>query len=211
MKKKYCPRCKITKSYKNFYKHKRTKDGYYCYCILCSQELNKSSYKKHRIKRIKGSKNYYNKNKEKALRQRKKYYKKTKHKFKEFKKKYAEKYRQINRKKLRKKQLYYILNKFYKLNIKDYNKLLKSQNYKCAICRKPETRKNKNGKFRLSIDHDHKTNKVRGLLCHWCNTRLGFFKDNINLLNKLFKSLINIGNRRQITDKGKEFLKCLNK
>jgi hypothetical protein len=40
---------------------------------------------------------------------------------------------------------------------------------KCQICASTK---------RLSIDHDHKTKKVRGILCSLCNTGLGFFRDN---------------------------------
>jgi hypothetical protein len=45
------------------------------------------------------------------------------------------------------------------------------QEGKCAICKEPETTRV------LSIDHCHKTNKVRGLLCQRCNLGLGNFLD----------------------------------
>lgn len=35
----------------------------------------------------------------------------------------------------------------------------------CAICKKPEN----HFKKRLAVDHNHKTSKVRGLLCYRCN------------------------------------------
>lgn len=40
-------------------------------------------------------------------------------------------------------------------------------------------------KVRLCIDHCHTTNKVRGLLCHQCNTALGLLQDNIDRVRQL--------------------------
>lgn len=68
------------------------------------------------------------------------------------------------------------------LDRNDYFQMIEDQNDRCAICLQEETRMI-NGKItRLCIDHDHKTNKVRQLLCHACNTAIGKFKDDTNLL-----------------------------
>ena len=42
---------------------------------------------------------------------------------------------------------------------------------------------------RLAVDHCHKTNNVRGLLCSECNTGLGKFRDNTELLLKAINYL----------------------
>jgi hypothetical protein len=34
----------------------------------------------------------------------------------------------------------------------------------------------------IAIDHSHITNHIRGLLCNKCNLGLGFFRDDLNLL-----------------------------
>lgn len=36
----------------------------------------------------------------------------------------------------------------------------------------------------LAIDHDHKTGKIRGLLCTRCNTAIGLLNDNIDFLRR---------------------------
>ena len=54
----------------------------------------------------------------------------------------------------------------------EYERMLAEQGGLCAICYGPPL-----GKTRLSIDHDHKSNRVRGLLCDSCNRAIGYFKD----------------------------------
>ena len=63
----------------------------------------------------------------------------------------------------------------YGLNKADIKIMLDKQNEECAICYSKLT-------MSFCVDHNHKTNKVRGLLCTNCNTGLGMFKDSINLL-----------------------------
>jgi hypothetical protein len=50
--------------------------------------------------------------------------------------------------------------------------LLYSSAERCAICGRKLTRLN------MALDHDHKTGKVRGILCKTCNLALGYLRDN---------------------------------
>jgi len=67
--------------------------------------------------------------------------------------------------------------KKYGLTVEQYEKMVVEQDNKCYICRKAETKKRKGKVNRLSIDHCHKTKKVRGLVCHSCNYKIGVFED----------------------------------
>ena len=69
--------------------------------------------------------------------------------------------------------------KRYGLTPESYDALLEKQGSACAICGSEEA--DSRG-FRLHVDHDHKTKKVRGLLCGPCNHGLGKFKDSTTLL-----------------------------
>lgn len=73
----------------------------------------------------------------------------------------------------------------YGISLDTYNDKLKAQNNVCAICNNPEINGNK-----LSIDHNHITDKVRGLLCNNCNLMLGKAKDNAIILQLAVDYLI---------------------
>ena len=76
------------------------------------------------------------------------------------------------------------LNKF-GIDADEYNRLLVLQGNGCAICgNKCKTNK------RLAVDHCHATGKVRGLLCAGCNTALGQFNDDTDMLNKAIEYLL---------------------
>jgi hypothetical protein len=70
------------------------------------------------------------------------------------------------------------LKRTYKITPEQYEQMFEAQEGLCAICRQPESEYRKH----LSIDHNHATGKVRGLLCHDCNLGLGKFKDDTNRL-----------------------------
>jgi hypothetical protein len=64
--------------------------------------------------------------------------------------------------------------------------LLLNQDGKCVVC---EVYLNLESR-RWHIDHDHKTNKVRGILCHFCNTNLvPVFDSYSHLIPKILKYL----------------------
>lgn len=67
----------------------------------------------------------------------------------------------------------------YGISVDDYNRLLILQNNVCAICKQPETLIHpKSGRVRaLSVDHNHRTRSVRGLLCHRCNMLVGIVEN----------------------------------
>ncbi len=67
----------------------------------------------------------------------------------------------------------------------EYLKLYEQQEGKCKICNMIPSGHKKS----LCLDHDHITLKVRGLLCDNCNTALGKFKDNVELLQNAINYL----------------------
>jgi len=76
------------------------------------------------------------------------------------------------------------LARIYNLSVEEYDSKLNAQNGKCAICSELPV----NNKL-LSVDHCHKTGKVRGLLCHKCNAALGMLREDINIFNSAISYL----------------------
>jgi hypothetical protein len=112
--------------------------------------------------------------------------------------KYGIEYRKINNELIRqKKKDYHLKNPQikrksylkiqYGLTIIDYENLLKLQYYKCAICKIDHVNNSQHKHFH--IDHCHKTNKIRGLLCASCNTSIGHLRDNTVFLQNAIEYL----------------------
>jgi hypothetical protein len=85
------------------------------------------------------------------------------------------------------------LHKNYNISPSTFNLMWESQSGKCAICEQPmEPRGRK--KSAVTVDHNHQTGKVRGLLCRGCNSGLGNFKDDPNVLRFAYEYLMKHGN-----------------
>lgn len=79
----------------------------------------------------------------------------------------------------------------YGLTNADYSSMLEEQNHVCAVCKRPNDQLDpRTQKHRaLAVDHDHKTGRVRGLLCCRCNPAIGFAEDDPTRLLMLYEYL----------------------
>lgn len=69
----------------------------------------------------------------------------------------------------------YKLAQNYGLTPEDFRRMLTECDNKCQVCGEPG---------RLNVDHCHETHRVRGILCVRCNTGIGSFRDEPELLIK---------------------------
>lgn len=74
-------------------------------------------------------------------------------------------------------QRHYGLKRYYGLTGEQYGAMLADQKGLCAICNQPETAVFNGAPKVMHVDHCHKTNRIRALLCGSCNGGLGLFKD----------------------------------
>jgi hypothetical protein len=151
-----------------------------------SKRRIKAQYEKHKEKKLQYSKEYRKNNPEKIKATNKDQYEKHGEKYLERKK---EKYKSdpaIRSKRIEAYRKYRLTHldqiesarrkKKYGLTDDDYARLVKDAGTNCPIC------KQSFGENKPVIDHSHKTNIVRGIICHKCNLALGLFNDNINIL-----------------------------
>jgi len=78
------------------------------------------------------------------------------------------------------------IKRVYGLTKEQYQHMLEQQNGCCAICLTSVEEQRYNT---LVVDHCHTTGKVRGLLCHACNTAIGSLKDNVGSLQRAIQYL----------------------
>ena len=172
METKLCFSCVQYKPTSCFHKAKKEKDGFQYNCIDCSKKYHAKRYVEQKDKLQVQLKKYKEENKEK-LEVASLLWKKN------------------NPDKVKQYQRTSNLRKNFGLSMDEYEQMLAKQNNLCAICEKPETFIHHQTKetARLAVDHCHKTNKVRKLLCKSCNTALGLFKDDIGVMENAVKYL----------------------
>lgn len=74
--------------------------------------------------------------------------------------------------------------KEYGIDFARYQQMLLDQKGVCAICEQPETKMQDGIVRQLSVDHNHETGAVRGLLCANCNMAIGYACDDMTVLQK---------------------------
>jgi hypothetical protein len=157
-------------------------------CKQCRIDTNKKTYYKHREKRVSTSMKWKRDNRgdyNEWCRQDRI--------------KNPDKYRKYEENKIikygKKKFVTQDIINFYKISLEDYEKMFEVQKNLCVICKNVETRMGRSGEVaRLCVDHCHTCKEndkpnIRGLLCHSCNTAIGKFKDNIELLENAINYL----------------------
>lgn len=77
------------------------------------------------------------------------------------------------------------LRRYYDMTLDEYQAMLNAQKGVCKACGKTETRTAQGTICHLHVDHDHKTGRIRGLLCNRCNMALGYAQDDPNILEAL--------------------------
>ena len=155
---KTCRLCGATKELSEFYKAPGMRDGHRSECADCNKALRKQNYARDPRAYIERAKRWQTKNRDRYLAQQRRH-------------------RADNREELREKDQKRWLAGKYSLTPAQFEKLLERQRGACAICGVVM------GKD-LHVDHDHKAQFVRGLLCGSCNRGIGLLKENPETLRR---------------------------
>ncbi len=152
---KKCSKCDLDKRISSFQKQKSSKDGFQSWCCSCKRDYVNDWRGKNKDKVKAAKMRYREKHRNRLCKEKTQHYLKSKNS-------------------LGRKANYLMRN--YGITLETYNELLITQNGICCICKKDNKK--------LVIDHDHKTGKVRGLLCSNCNTSLGSLNDSVDNLKQ---------------------------
>lgn len=163
---KRCPRCKRTLPSGAFYKNRSALDGLNTYCKECRRLYE--SQPEQRAKRWA----YLNTPEQAAIREARN----ASPDYQETRARYRAKPEVQRRKRER------ALLRKYGMSIPVFTRLLESQRGRCLICGEPLFVGGPRQPRTATVDHDHRTGEIRGILCHQCNVGLGDFRDSPLLL-----------------------------
>jgi hypothetical protein len=153
-----CKTCGKEKPLIQFHKHRGCKDGRDPNCSTC-RSFDINLWRKEHPETIRRTKHeYYERNKDRIIAKSRRQY-------------------GLTKPNVRNNQL----KSRYGVTLEFYQELLASQGNKCAICGAEEPE----GRGGFHLDHDHATGKVRGILCHRCNSALGMARDNPETLDAM--------------------------
>lgn len=171
MEAKICTKCKIEKSLTEYHKKGNS------LCSWCKNCRNKHSI------------NYRNSSSRKSIDEQYRLNNKAKHK------KYVDAWYLSNQERLKEDRMTnrdkyedIELRSKYGISLEEKRAMIVAQNNLCAICRKAPS--GARGNKWLHVDHNHKTGKVRELLCHSCNMGIGSLKEDILTLEAAIKYLV---------------------
>ena len=165
---KICTNCKLEKSLDKFGKHRKNSDGLNTECKECNATRAKKWASDNKVKNIARASTWNKQNRERHN-------------------EISVKWNANNKRK--KKDTH--LKRNFGISLEQYDGIFAAQNGKCAICGNTEsTLDRRSGEPKmLSVDHDHITGKIRGLLCQRCNLILGLFEDSTSNLIMAIKYL----------------------
>ncbi len=173
MTEKLCSRCLVVKPIEFFYRNSHNKSGRNGVCRDCIRAVARAKYASRDPQE---RKNYQNQCNRKRKEKRAAWYQIHKVKLRA----QGDEHYKASQEKWRRRELMRIFG----ITLEFYNEMLEKQNGKCSICKRPERvvhKKTKRVKV-LSVDHCHKTGKIRGLLCSSCNMAIGLLSDSVEFL-----------------------------
>jgi hypothetical protein len=153
---KRCKKCGLEQPLGNFYKAPTSRDGLRGDCKACNLAAKKAYYELHREDTIARVKRWQQAN--------------------------ADRVNAVQRRRradpqVKQQMRAYHLKRTYGVSIDEYEAMLAEQDDGCGMCGRPPSEA-----ISLHIDHDHRTGRIRGLLCFRCNNSLGDLEDNPDLL-----------------------------
>jgi len=165
---KVCGSCKQQKPLADFNKNRSSKDGLQAYCRPCNRAMVLKWQKDHPDKANAKGTAWKREHRDQHNEANRAYKAENREKVNDANRVYMRRKRDLMS--LAERSIYnrrIDLSRKYHISMEDYDAMLIAQDGRCAICSAPIT-----AIRALAVDHDHKTNRNRGLLCGHCNPLL---------------------------------------